>query len=109
MCTPVTPKGYKKNYRYQQELPQNHRKNASLREENLIPKLVGRDNISHHFRDIASLPLIVGSLNIELSSDYEKFLECSMETSSVFDTYDPLTAISEQKKIYTKTKTLKPK
>ena len=68
-------------------------------QENLIPKLIGRDNISHHFRGIASLPLIMGSLNIKLSSDYEKIL----------DTYDHLTAISEQENICTKINTLKPK
>ena len=76
-------------------------------QENLIPKFIGKDNISHHFRDIASLPLKMGGLNINLPSDYESFLEWSIKKLSVLDTYDPLTAISEQEKIYTKNKTLK--
>ena len=75
-------------------------------QENLIPKLIGKDNISHQFRDIASLPLKMGGLNIKLPSDYENSLEWSVKTSSVLDTYDPLTPIPEQEKIYTKVKTL---
>ena len=76
-------------------------------QENLIPNLIGKDKISHQFRDIASLPLKMGGLNIKLPSDYEKLLEWSIKTSSVLDTYDPLTAISEQEKVYTQIKTLK--
>ena len=76
-------------------------------QENLIPNLIGKDNISHEFRHIASLPLKMGGLNKKLPSDYENFLEWSIKTSSVLDTYDPLTAISEQEKIYTKIKTIK--
>ena len=49
----------------------------------------------------------MGGLNIELPSDYEIFLESSIKMWSVLDTYNPLTAISEQEKIYTKIKTLK--
>ena len=79
-------------------------------QENLIPNLIGKDNISHQLRDIyVSLPLKMGGLNIKLPSDYENFLEPSIKTSSVLDTYDPLTAISEQEKTYTKIKTLKTK
>ena len=76
-------------------------------QENLIPKLIGKDNISHLFRDIASLPLKMGGLNIRLFFDYENFLEWSIKTSSAVDTYDSLAAISEQEKIDTKIKTLK--
>ena len=75
--------------------------------ENLIPNLIGKDRISHQFRDIASLPLKISGLNIELASDYGSSLKWSTKTSSVLDTYDPLTAIPEQEKIYTKIKTLK--
>ena len=74
--------------------------------ENLIPNLIGKDNISHQLRDIASLPLKMGGLTIKLPSDFENSLELSIKTS-VLDTYDPLTAIPEQGKIYTKIKTLK--
>ena len=42
-------------------------------QEMLIPKLFGKDNISHQIRDINSLPLKMGSRNIKLPSDYEKF------------------------------------
>ena len=76
-------------------------------QENLIPNLIGKDNISHQLRDIASLPLKMGDLNIKLPSDYENFLEWSFKSSSVLDKYDPLTAKSEQEKIYAKIKTLK--
>ena len=76
-------------------------------QENLIPNLIFKDNISHQFRDIASLPLKMGGLNIKLPSDFENSLELSIKTSSVLDTYDPLTAIPEQEKIYSKIKTLK--
>ena len=48
-----------------------------------------------------------GGLNIKLPSDYISFLEWLIKSSSVLDTNDPLTAISEQEKIYTKIKTLK--
>ena len=47
----------------------------------------------------------MGSQNIKLPSDYEKILEWSIKTSSVLDTFDPLTLISEKKKNYTKIKT----
>ena len=49
----------------------------------------------------------MGGINIKLPSDYENSLEWSIKSSSVLDTYDPLTAIPEQEKIYTKIKTLK--
>ena len=74
-------------------------------QENLIPNSIG--DISHQLRDIASLPLKMVGLNIKLPSDYGNFLERSIKTSSVLDTYDPLTAISEQEKIYTRIKTPK--
>ena len=67
-------------------------------QENVIPNLIGKDNLSHQFRNIASLPLKTGGLNIKLPSDYEISLEWSIKTSSVLDTYDPLTAIPEQEK-----------
>ena len=75
--------------------------------KNVIPNLIGKDYIRHQFRNFASLPLKMGGLNIKLPSDYENFLEWSNKTSSVLDTCDPLTAISEQEKTYTKIKTLK--
>ena len=49
----------------------------------------------------------MSGLNIKLPSDCEKFLESPIKTSSVLETHDPLTAISEQKKIFAKNKTLK--
>ena len=42
-------------------------------QENLIPNLIDKDNISHQFRDIASLLLKMGGLTIKLPSDYENF------------------------------------
>ena len=79
----------------------------SILQENHILNLIDKDQISHQIRDIASLPLKMGGLNIKLHSDYEKFLEWSIKTLSVLDTYDPLTAISEQEYINTKIKTVK--
>ena len=76
-------------------------------QENLIPNLIGKDNISHQLRDITSLPLKMGDLNIKILSDYDNFLEWSFKTSSVLETYELLTAISEPEKIYTKIETLK--
>ena len=46
-----------------------------LLQENLIPNLIGKDNISHQLRDIASLPLKMDGLNNKLRSDCEKFSE----------------------------------
>ena len=71
-------------------------------QEHLITKLLGKDNISHQLRDIASLPLKMSGLNIKLPSDYENFLEWSIKTSLVLVIYDPITAISEQEKFYKK-------
>ena len=71
-------------------------------QENLILNLIGKDNISHQFRDIASVPLKKSGLNIKLPSDYKNSIEWSMKTSSVLDTYDPLSAKPEQEKNYTK-------
>ena len=76
-------------------------------QEILIPNLFGKDSFSHQLKDIASLPLKVGGLNIELPSDFENFLESSIKMWPVLDTNNPLTATSEQEKIYTKIKTLK--
>ena len=53
------------------------------------------------------LPLKMGGLNIKLPSDCENFIEKSIKISSSLGTYDPLRAISEQEKIYTKNKTRK--
>ena len=76
-------------------------------QENLIPILTFKDKISHQFRDIASLPLKMGGINIKLPSDYEKILKWSIKTSSFLDRYDSLTAISEKKKSIRKLKHLK--
>ena len=70
-----------------------------------FPNLIGKDHISLQFRDFAFLQLKMGGRPIQLPSDYEKFLEWSFKTSSVLDTYHPLTSISEQEKNYTKIKT----
>ena len=76
-------------------------------QENLIPNLIDKGNISHQFRDIASLPLKMGGLNIKLPSDYENSLEWSIKTSSVLETYDPITAITDQEKSIQNLKHLK--
>ena len=68
--------------------PENMQACKKILQENLIPKIFGKDNISHQFEDIASLPLKMGGLNIKLFSGYEKFLEWSIKMSSVLDTYD---------------------
>ena len=42
-------------------------------QEKLIPNFNGKDNISDQLREIASLPLKMGGLNIKLPFDYENF------------------------------------
>ena len=78
-CTPVTLKGYKKIYRFKLEITPNTTENMQacekILQENLIPNLIVKDNNSHQLRDIASLPLKIGGLNIKLPSDYENFLK----------------------------------
>ena len=75
--------------------------------EQLIPNLVGKDTINPQFREISSLPLKMGSLNINMTSDHESYLEGSRETSLVLESQDPVTAITQQEKICTKIKNLK--
>ena len=76
-------------------------------QENLIPFLIAKDNISHQLRGIASLRLKIGGLNIKLPSDNWNFLEWAIKTSSVLDTYDTLTATPSRKKSIQKIKYLK--
>ena len=73
--------------------------------EQLIPNLVG--SVRTQFREISSLPLKMGGLNIKLPSDHESYLEWSKETSLVLESQDPATAITKQEKICTKIKNLK--
>ena len=75
--------------------------------EQLIPNLIGKDTLNPQFREISSLPLKMGGLNIKLPSDHESYLEWSKETSLVLDSQDPVTAITQQEKICTKIKKLK--
>ena len=75
--------------------------------ENLIPNWIGKDNISHQHTDVASMTLKMSGLNIKLPSEYENTLERTIKTSSLLHTYDPLTAKSEQDKLYKNFKTLK--
>ena len=64
--------------------------------EQLTPNLVvdGEDTSNPQFREISSLPLKNGGLNIKLPSDYESYLEWSKETSLVLESQDPVTAIT---------------
>ena len=80
--------------------------------ENIIKKQlllnpVGKDTLNHQFREISSLPLKMGGLNIKLLSNHESYLEWSKETSLVLETQDPITAATQQEKICTKIKKLK--
>ena len=43
--------------------------------EQLLPNLVGKDTLNPQFREISSLPLKMGGLNIKLPSDHESYLE----------------------------------
>ena len=70
--------------------------------EQLIPNLVGKDILNPQFREISSLPLKMGGLNIKLPSDHESYREWSKETSLVLESQDPVTAITKQEKICTK-------
>ena len=53
--------------------------------EQLIPNLIDKDTLNTQFRDISSLPLKMGGLNIKLPSDHESYLEWSKETSLVLE------------------------
>ena len=70
--------------------------------ENLIPNLIGKDNINHQHREVAIMTIKMSGLNIKLPSEYENTLDWTIKTSSVLHTYDPLTAKPEQDKIYKK-------
>ena len=59
------------------------------------------------FREISSLPLKMGGLNIKLSFDHESYLEWSKETSLVLESQDSVGAITQQAKICTKINKLK--
>ena len=75
--------------------------------EQLIPNLIGKDILNAQFREISSLPLKIGGLNIKLPSDHENYLELSNETSLVLETQYPVTATTQQEKTCTKIKKLK--
>ena len=75
--------------------------------EQLLPNLVYKDTLNPQFREISSLPLKVGGLNIKLPSDYESYLEWSKETSLVLESQGPNTAVTQKEKICTKIKKLK--
>ena len=62
--------------------------------EQLIPYLIDKDTLSPQFREISSLPLKMGGLNIKLPYDHERYLEWSKETSLVLDSQGPVTAIT---------------
>ena len=64
----------------------------------LLPNVVGKDTLNHQFREISSLPLKMGGLNIMLPSDHESYLEWSKETSLVLESQDPITAVTQQEK-----------
>ena len=68
--------------------------------EQLLPNLVGKDTLNPQFREISSLPLKMGGLNIKLPSDHN-------ETSLVLESQGPITAVTQQEKICTKIKKLK--
>ena len=72
--------------------------------EQLIPNLVVKDALKPQFREIPSLTLKMGGLNIKLHSDHENYIEWSNITSLVLESQDPVTAIKQQEKICTKTK-----
>ena len=67
--------------------------------EQLLPNLIGKDILNAQFREISSLPLKIGGLNIMLPSDHENYLELSKETSLELESQDPVTAKTQQEKI----------
>ena len=67
--------------------------------EHLLPNLVGKDTLYPQFREISSLPLKMGKLNIKLPSDHESYLEWSKETSLVLESQDRVIAVTQQEKI----------
>ena len=75
--------------------------------EQLLPSLVVKDTLNPQFREISSLPLKMGGLNIKLPSDHESYLKCSKETPLVLESQDIFTAVTQQEKICTRIKKLK--
>ena len=75
--------------------------------EQLLSNLVGKDTLNPQFREISSLSLTMGDLNIKLPSDHESYIKWSKKTSLVLESQDPATAITQQEKISTKIKKLK--
>ena len=68
---------------------------------------ISENIIKEQFREISSLPLKMGGLNIKLPSDHKSYLEWSEERSLVLESQDPVTAVTRQEKISTKIKKLK--
>ena len=79
----------------------------SFIKEQLLPNVASKDTLNPQFREIYSLPLKMGGVNIKLPSDHESYLEWSKETSLVLESQDPVTAVTRQEKVCTKTIKLK--
>ena len=77
-----------------------------IMKEQLIPNLIGKDTLNPQFREMSSLALSMGGLNIKLPSDLESHLEWSKETSLVLESQDPVTAKTQQEKYVQKFKKL---
>ena len=98
-CTPVKTKWFKTLSFLARTSPnttENLQACEKILQAKLIPNLIDKDKISHQLRDIASLPLKMGGVNIKLTSNNETFLEKTVKTSSVIGTCEPLKAVSEQ-------------
>ena len=80
---------------------ENLEKCENIIKEQLLPNLVGKDTLNPQFREISSLPLKMGGLNIKLPSDHESYLEWSKETSLVLESQDPITAVIQLEKLFT--------
>ena len=75
--------------------------------EQLIHNLVCKETLNPQFREISSLPLKMGGLNIKLPSDHKNYVKWSRETSIVQENQDPVTAKTQHEKIFMKIKKFK--
>ena len=75
--------------------------------QNLIPTLSGRDAPNETQRELLSLPLRMGGLNIQMPSDYSENLKWSKMTSEPLEKVTPVIAENIQNRILSDIKTSK--
>ena len=78
-----------------------------ISEKKLIPTLTGRDAPNETQRELLSLPLRMGGLNIQMPSDYSENFKWSKMTSEPLEKVTPVVAENIQNRILSDIKTVK--